>query len=157
MRGLAAELGVADAVRWLTEVPYEQLPEIYAGADVIVNFPHMDAFPVSFLEAAACMRPVVSCRLPSYRGTFAEHFFRMVEPDDVDGLARALTAEVNGEQKDRGLSEARDIVTQRYSAQSARQQLVSLYEEAICHRASRSSHKPVGTPRDHVHGVVHGK
>ena len=65
----------------MEEVPFAQLPEIYALADVIINYPSMDTLPVTFMEAAACERPVVTSRLPSYMGTFAERYFLMVEPE----------------------------------------------------------------------------
>jgi len=63
----AEELGVDQWVRWLADVPFAQMPAVYALADLIVNYPAMDAFPVTFMEAAACGRPVITCRLPSYK------------------------------------------------------------------------------------------
>src|SRR5262249_39561715 len=71
----ATQYGIAHRVRWVPEIPYDRLPGLYATADAIVNFPCMDAFPVTFLEAAACERPVISCHLPSYQGTFADEYF----------------------------------------------------------------------------------
>jgi glycosyltransferase involved in cell wall biosynthesis len=83
MRDLVEKLGISQKVRWMEEVPFNLLPEVYSFADVIINYPSMDAFPVTFLEAAACECPVISCRLPAYGGTFAEEYFDMVSPDDL--------------------------------------------------------------------------
>ena len=90
LRNRAAELNVGDLVRWVDEVPHARLPEVYAVADAVINYPLMDGFPVTFIEAAACMCPVITVRLQAYSGTFAETFFRLVPPDDPRGLAEAL-------------------------------------------------------------------
>jgi glycosyltransferase involved in cell wall biosynthesis len=95
LRARAEALGVAPLVRWAGHVPYDQLPEVYASANALVNYPETDAFPVMFLEAAASGTPVITTALPSYKGTFAEQCFRLVEPGRVDRLAEAIAAFVN--------------------------------------------------------------
>jgi kynureninase len=61
-------------------------------------------------------RPVVSVRLPAYRGTFAERCFHMVEPGDPGGLANAIVAAVNESPTERAarLREARRIVEREH-------------------------------------------
>jgi glycosyltransferase involved in cell wall biosynthesis len=126
-------LGLAQHVRWLEPVPYEQLPEIYSLADVVLNYPSMDAFPITFQEAAACERPVISVRLPAYERTFAERYFSMVEPGDVSQLVQAITRFVNatGEEMDRWqqmLSQARREVEQAYDEQVYIKGLLDIYQ-----------------------------
>ena len=104
IRSLAEKLGVAQKVRWMEEVPLHLLPEIYSFANVILNYPSMDAFPVTFLEAAACECPVISCRLPAYAGTFAEEYFYLVSPDHLSELSNAMVEFVN---QDRAASRGR--------------------------------------------------
>jgi glycosyltransferase involved in cell wall biosynthesis len=84
------EMGLERQVYWLPEVPNEQMPIHYALADLIVNYPEQDGFPVTFFEAAACQRPVVSSDLPAYRGTFASEAFRMTRASNAEALATAL-------------------------------------------------------------------
>lgn len=131
LRKRVQELGLADSVRWLGEVAFEQMPEIYALADIILNYPTMDAFPVTFLEAAACERPVITCRLPSYEGSFAESFFHMVEPDKVAALADAIVEVVNEppDQRTALLVEARRVVQQEYDEAISAERLLKLYRE----------------------------
>src|SRR5215471_3019665 len=86
---LAKELGVSSSVYWLDEVPHDHIPIHYAMADIIVNYPEQDAFPVTFFEAAACKRPVISSDLPAYEGVFGDSFI-MVPPRDVTALCQAL-------------------------------------------------------------------
>ncbi len=90
VRGRARTLGVESSIRWMSRVPYEQMPELYSFADLVVNFPRWDGFPVSFFEAAACGTPVVTNQLPAYEGIGLERFFRMVPADNADELSRAM-------------------------------------------------------------------
>lgn len=55
------ELRIEQAVRIVREVPYQQMPLLYALADVVVSVPDLDGTPRSVLEAMACgAYPVVS-------------------------------------------------------------------------------------------------
>ena len=129
MRDLAEKLGVSQMVRWMEEVPLDQLPEIYSFADVILNYPSMDAFPVTFLEAAACECPVISCRLPAYAGTFAEEYFRLVSPDDPNELTDAIVEFLNHNciVSRRRLSALRQIVCRDYDERIVSERLCNIY------------------------------
>ena len=125
----AVELERQDSLRFAPVIPHEEMPGLYALSDVVVNYPAHDAFPSTVLEAAACQRPIVSSRLPSYRDTFVEEFCTLVEPDDPTALSDALVA-VSGTlsaQLTERLVQARDVVTVRYAEEKFRSQLISLY------------------------------
>lgn len=62
----AEELGVAHAVRWVEEVPLEELPLYYNLANVVVSVPSTDGMPVTLFEAMACHKPVIVGDLSSY-------------------------------------------------------------------------------------------
>ncbi len=125
LRARAAELGVTDALRFSDRLPVAELPVLYAAADVVVNFPAHDAFPVTFLEALACARPVISCRLPSYAGTVAERYVRMV--DDPDALAVTLAETLAAPPAD--LTAARAEVCRTHDETLVADTLVALYRE----------------------------
>lgn len=129
IRALAEKLKVDRVVRWMEEVPLEQLPEVYSFADVIMNYPTMDAFPVTFLEAAACECPVISCRLPSYVGTFAEDYFCLVSPDSVSELSDAIVDFVNNRPiaYHSRLSELRRMVCRDYNETMISERLLEIY------------------------------
>jgi glycosyltransferase involved in cell wall biosynthesis len=61
-KSLAAALGVADQVRWVGTVPFDQIPVYYNMADVLVN-PAVrkpaDGLNVCVLDAMSCAKPVV--------------------------------------------------------------------------------------------------
>jgi len=130
MRELAAELGVSGHLRWMGEVPMSRLPEIYAMADAIVNYPSMDAFPVTFLEAAASERPVISGRLPAYDGTFAERYFNLVSSDDVTALADAMVdfASPSRRTSPAKLAELRRLIIDQFDERLVADRLLRLYQ-----------------------------
>jgi D-inositol-3-phosphate glycosyltransferase len=131
MRALAETLGVSHVVRWMDQVPLDQLPAIYSFANVIVNYPYMDAFPVTFLEAAACECPVITCRLPAYAGTFAEEYFHLVSAEDVSELSGALVHFVNHHrlQDTRRRAELRQIIMRTYDERLGARQLMAIYRK----------------------------
>ena len=60
LRALAHRLGVADRVRFLGNVPHEELPRIYGAADVLVLASSREGWANVLLEAMACGTPVVA-------------------------------------------------------------------------------------------------
>lgn len=89
------KLDLSGHVRWMEPCRFSEMPVVYALADCVINFPLNDAFPVTFLEAAACMRPVISNRLPAYEHTLAERYFDMTVSPDPSELAEAMVCFVN--------------------------------------------------------------
>jgi len=133
LRRRAEELGISGVVRWVESIPFDQMPALYALADLIVNYPTMDAFPVTFLEAAACERPVITCLLPSYQGTFAEKYAYTVEPENTAALAEAIVKVAHQKPADRAerLSEARRVVVQEYDESVCARRLLDIYQAVL--------------------------
>jgi phosphatidylinositol alpha-1,6-mannosyltransferase len=64
LRGIAAELGIADKVIFAGEIPEEEKPAYYAACDVFVMpnrpiGPDVEGFGIVFLEAGAAGKPVI--------------------------------------------------------------------------------------------------
>ena len=57
---LAAELGIADSVRFLPPQPRDRLAEVYRAADLVAVPSHNESFGLVALEAQACGTPVVA-------------------------------------------------------------------------------------------------
>ena len=64
-RELAAESGRADRVRFLGEVPAEDLPALYCGAELLAYPSLHEGFGLPALEAMACGTPVLASRVPA--------------------------------------------------------------------------------------------
>src|SRR5262249_24729572 len=126
----AESLKVSPYIRCVPEVRYAQMPELYAAADLLLNYPVMDSFPVSFLEAAACQRPGVSIRHPAYLGTFAETYFRLVEPGNLAELTEAIVTTLNEDPWERTarLAEARSVIEKNYHQDAMTAQLIDIYK-----------------------------
>ncbi len=88
---LAKELGVAQRIVWVEDIiEDEQMPVFYSLADLVINYPDFDGFPVSLFEAAACKRMIITSDLKSYHEVFVQGAFVVVSKGDVNGLSNAI-------------------------------------------------------------------
>ena len=84
-----AKLGIGERVLFAPHLPGEELPWVYAAADVLVMPSLIEGFGFPVLEAMACGTPVVCSRaasLPEVAGDAAEYF----DPASAEDLAAAL-------------------------------------------------------------------
>ncbi|MBI1966464.1 MAG: glycosyltransferase family 4 protein [Gemmatimonadetes bacterium] len=110
---IAEELGIADAVRFVGTVPDADLPALYnvsvlyAGISRRADGTRIEGFGVALAEAAACGLPVVAGK----SGGLAEAVRDgetgfVVDPDDVDAVATALSRLVTDQLLARRLGQA---------------------------------------------------
>lgn len=88
---LAAELEIADRVRFLGFVPDEDLPGVYRASDVFMIAAEVEVQSIPTLQAAATGLPIVAAdaaALPEIVRDGENGY--TVTPDDVPGFARAL-------------------------------------------------------------------
>lgn len=109
--------GLADDVRILDTVPYEQMPALYRTADVTVSIPLSDATPMSLFEAMASGSPCVVCDLPSLREWVREgETGYLAAATDVKRVTEAMyMALENGPERERLRHSARAVVIARAS------------------------------------------
>jgi glycosyltransferase involved in cell wall biosynthesis len=90
LKDLAAELGLED-VRFLGRVEPEQVPAIYADADIFLNAAVIDNQPVSVLEAFAAGLPVVSTGTGDIAAMLRHgEAGVLVPPEDPPAIAQAV-------------------------------------------------------------------
>jgi glycosyltransferase involved in cell wall biosynthesis len=90
LRATIEQLGIAEAVTVLGNVPVERLPDVYRAADVVVSIPSSDSSPRSVWEALACGRPVVVSDLPWAREELAPGGQALLAPLAVEAVAKAI-------------------------------------------------------------------
>lgn len=124
-----AHSDAAAAVRWLPRIRYQQMPTLYAMSDAVVNYPEVDSFAATLVEAAASETPIITPLLPSYRGAFVETLCTLVEPGSLEALAEAMVHVVNqppGERQAR-LDQARQVAQREYDDNLIKPRLWALY------------------------------
>ncbi|HEX8173580.1 MAG TPA: glycosyltransferase family 4 protein [Pyrinomonadaceae bacterium] len=130
------ELGIEAAVRIIHDLPYAELPALYALADIIVSVPDFDGTPRSVLEAMACGAfPVVS-DVAALREWITDDenglFVSAVEPEQI---ARAvLKALTSGEMLERAKIKNREIVENRASSKYWVARMEDLYNSLARNR-----------------------
>jgi glycosyltransferase involved in cell wall biosynthesis len=117
------------------------LRAVYAAADVMIVPSRMDNFPNVALESLACGTPVVAFRIGGLADIVEDGVTgRLVEPFDVDGLARAIAEVVDSPR----LSWMRERAMHRAVALYSPSRVASMYSEVFeeAHRSfsSRGSH-----------------
>ena len=99
LKGKAAELGVADAVRLTGALAPERLALAMSAADVFVLPSRAEALGIVLLEAMACGTPCVASRVGGIPEIVDEDCGRLVDAGDVAALADAV-GEVLGKGKE---------------------------------------------------------
>ncbi|MEU4211890.1 GT4 family glycosyltransferase PelF [Streptomyces sp. NPDC026206] len=84
--GLAAELGVADAVTFEGRV--EDIRDAYAAGNVVMLSSISEGFPFTLIEAMSCGRPTVSTDVGGVREAVGDSGL-VVPPRDAQSMARA--------------------------------------------------------------------
>jgi glycosyltransferase involved in cell wall biosynthesis len=129
-------LGLQDRVRFLDYVHADELPSLYAGADIFV-FPSLyEGFGLPPLEAMACGTPVIVSNVSSLPEVVGDAAL-MVDPYDIEGMAKAMykvlsDVELSEEMRRKGLERAKS-----FSWEQTAQSILKVCEEV--HRRGRFS------------------
>ena len=125
LEALTGELGLTDAVRFLGRVDNEDMPKLYAAADIALNTSLVDNMPISVLEALASGVPVVSTDVGGVPALVEdEREALLVPPRDPERMARTLASlwrspEKRSALRDAGLEKARtfgwDVVREQWA------------------------------------------
>ncbi len=135
---LAADLGVAHAVKQIAELDRGELLELYAAADVYVSVPEADGTAVSVFEAMAAGVAVVASDAPGIDPEIMrpEETVLLVPARDADALATAVVSLAVDADRRRGLIErGREIVGLHGNFDRELDRAVQLYEKLVASRA----------------------
>lgn len=137
LRALAAELGLADQVRFLGL--RQDTPEVLSGLDLFALTSDNEASPVSILEAFSVERPVVSTRVGSVPETVEEGRSGLLVPvGDASAMAQAWLEVLSAADRSRGWGVAgRERVVTRHSLQSMTDGYTDLIESIYAAKQRR--------------------
>jgi glycosyltransferase involved in cell wall biosynthesis len=125
-----AALQLQDRVWWVQGLESRELPSAYAAVDAVINWPQRDAMPVTFFEAAAARRPVITCWHPAYDVPLVRDNFLVVHEPCIDNLTQAMIRAREGVREgnlERSLIAAELEVEQTYSETASVLRLSQIY------------------------------
>jgi glycosyltransferase involved in cell wall biosynthesis len=127
---LAAELGLADAVRWTGYLSDDELVALYQRADVLVHPSRYEGFGLQVLEAMACGTPVVcsnAASLPEIAGAAAI----LHSPDDVGGFAQSIARVLGSPDLAAKMSAAGLMRAAAFTWERAARETLAVYEATV--------------------------
>jgi phosphatidylinositol alpha-1,6-mannosyltransferase len=134
LQRLADELGVADGVLFWGFVAAEEMRIFYNACDIyvmasrVVEGQDVEGFGITFLEAAACAKPVIGGRSGGVPDAIAdEETGFLVSPDDPRELAERLERLIADSDLRRRMGEAGlSRVRERFTIQAVKDRLIDL-------------------------------
>src|SRR3954451_262961 len=132
------ELGIADAVRFVTGLPDPALAELFGSAEVAVVPSLYEGFSIPAVEAMSCGTPLVASRggaLPEVVGDCGV----LVEPGNPSDPAGALGSPLDDEPRRLALgTSGRRRVEDRFTWRATAAETAAVYAEAIAASGGRS-------------------
>lgn len=134
LQRLTEELGIASRVRWVGGMPYDEQPGLFVAADFTINFPHMDAFPVTILESLACGVPVITNPLKAYESNGVVPYLTFTREDSVPALGATMAAALDDLKGLHAIAmRGREHVAQNFDERVSAARLKEIYD-ALLHR-----------------------
>lgn len=126
---LVNELGLTDAVEFTGNVPNTE--DYYAVSDVYVQSSHIEAMPLSVLEAMAAGLPIVSTDVGGLRDVVRDNGY-LISDNDEDALYQAILKiyKQDAAQTDM-MCEASKRIVQEYSSQGMARKYEKIYQEML--------------------------
>ena len=125
-----ADNHLSQRVLILNHVTDEQLPALYAGAEVFVYPSRYEGFGIPIIEAIGCGLPVVACTgscLEEAGGPDSLY----VDPDDDEAMAVAICQMLRGaEGREERISRSRSYI-RRFEGQDVAGQVIDLYRSLL--------------------------
>jgi glycosyltransferase involved in cell wall biosynthesis len=122
---------IAAHVRFLGYLPYDELPRIYAAADLMIAPTYYEDFPIRILESLASGVPVVASDVGGIHEVVATgRTGTLVPPGDPDALANAIVELLQDDaQRVRLGANGRQRILEEFSWQKAGARTLDLYRQ----------------------------
>jgi D-inositol-3-phosphate glycosyltransferase len=138
LQSLAAELGLADVVRFVPPVPQEQLPRWYRAADLTVVPSYSESFGLVAIESQACGTPVVAASVGGLRTAVADGVSGLlVDSHDPGAYAGVLAGLAADPARRAALSRGALLHAGRFGWPATAAGMLEVYSEALIEREVR--------------------
>jgi glycosyltransferase involved in cell wall biosynthesis len=132
---MAGDAGIGDRVRFLGPQPRSEVARLMRDSDVFVLPSRFETQGVVLLEAMASGLAIVSTTAGAIPEVVHPEDGMLVEPDDPDRLAAALTVVLGGAERFEPLATARRAA-ERYGLEAVGKALVRIYDEVVAERSA---------------------
>lgn len=141
----ATQLGVAEKLLFLGEVPFQDMPSIYAAADIKVIASDYESFCFAAIEAMASGLPVLSTDCGWVPRLIADGAGLITPVGDADAFAAGLKKLAGNPALRHRLGAAgRDLVLARHTWPASAQKLNALYQHLLTGPGKVSSGESAG-------------
>ncbi len=124
----ARRLGVADSVLFTGPIPYEQVGNYLAAADLFATASVTEVHPLTVIEAMAAGLPVVAISSPGIVDTVESGTCGLLTTKPAGGLAAALAGLASNDRRRQQMSQAARSKSERFSIENTVQRTLALYE-----------------------------
>ena len=129
LEGLVEKLGLKDKVRFLGEIPNEQIPSYLATADCFVLPSLKEGFGIVILEAQAAGIPVIGTKVGGILDLIKDgQTGILVEPGNSEDISRAISRVYADSEFSRSLVKNAKIELTKYSWQNIAEKVYSEYD-----------------------------
>ena len=129
------ESGINEHLRLTGYLEDEELRALYSSCKAFIYPSLYEGFGLPPLEAMACGAPVVASRIPALQETLGDAAI-LVEPVDVDGLARVIIDILENEDIRQALISAGLKQAAKFSWENAAKQTYEVYQKVLTARAA---------------------
>lgn len=137
LEALAAELGVADRIRFLGARPHAEIPGLLSSAELAVFPSLMEATSVAALECMACELPVAASDVGGLPEIVDDEVGGLFRPADPDDLARVVVRLLDRDDLGELGARARRRVVERWSNERLARRHVEIYQGLLEARGRR--------------------
>jgi mannosyltransferase len=128
-----ADAGLSDRIRFLGELPWEQVVRNYQAVDLFAAPARWEGFGLTPLEAAACGVPTVAARVGAYETLIRDgETGSLVAREDVGALSAALARWLDDDAGRRAAGDAaRSHVAANHAIEGEARAIVEVYHELL--------------------------
>jgi D-inositol-3-phosphate glycosyltransferase len=138
LQSLAADLGIADLVRFVPPVPQDELPAWYRAADVTVVPSYSESFGLVAIESQACGTPVVAASVGGLRTAVADGVSGiLVDGHDPTAYADVLADLARDPARRAALSRGALLHAGRFGWAATAAGMLEVYSDSLLEREAR--------------------